>query len=133
MLDLGRLQLLLGNELAVIELFLALVVVSISLHPGLGLDELGAVGLDQGPVPFGVGLVLGGVKLEQELAGLDFLAFEDADLADPAGDVSADVDVLLRFHLSRGGNQGGQVVGFDRLGGDLDRFFPLGPEVEDDD
>ena len=130
---LGRFELFLGDEVVVEELLHALQGVLVALQPGLGLDQVGLGGPDEVLVAVGVGLVLGRVQLEQEVAGLDLLALLDADLDDPAGDLGADVDVLLRLDLARGRDDGGQVLLLDLVDGHLDRLLTAGLEVGDDD
>jgi len=84
-------------------------------------------------VAVGVGFVLGRIELEQEIAGLDVLALDDADLDDPAGDLGADVDVLLGLDLPGGRDDGGQVVFLDLADGHLDRLLAPRAEVGHDD
>jgi hypothetical protein len=108
-LDLGHLQLVLGDELLVKEFLLPVVVAPVARQPGLDLDEFGPGPLDESPVAIRVGLVLSGVEFEEEVAGLDFLALDHTDLDDPARHLGADFDVFLGFDLAGSGNEGGQV------------------------
>jgi len=71
-------------------------------------------------------LVLGRVDLDQELTPLDQIAFLDAKLDDPPGDVGADVDLGLGLDLPARRDRRHQVALRDLLEPDLYRV-PVAP------
>ncbi len=96
-MNLGLFQLLFGDQLVVVKVFLAFIEAPVLGQLGLDLDPLGLEALDEGPIVVGVGFILGGIQSEEKVAALDLLPFLNSDLDDSAGDLGRQVDVLFRL------------------------------------